>query len=81
MADQSQFSYKELHPHLSPISTSSLKTVAHPLGTQRGCFKALDQLTQEEQLTYADGGYSFMVALYRRWISWYYPPERFRESL
>ncbi|XCN73653.1 MAG: AAA family ATPase [Candidatus Electrothrix aestuarii] len=51
-----------------------------PLERREG-FKALDQLTQEEQLTYADGGYSFMVALYRRWIFWYYPPERFRESL
>ena len=51
-----------------------------PLERKEG-FKALDQLTQEEQLTYADGGYSFMVALYRRWILWHYPPERFRESL
>ncbi len=51
-----------------------------PLERKEG-FKALDHLTQEEQLTYADGGYSFMVALYRRWILWYYPPERFRESL
>ena len=51
-----------------------------PLKRKEG-FKALDQLTQEEQLTYADGGYSFMVALYRRWILWYYPPERFKESL
>ncbi len=51
-----------------------------PLERKEG-FKALDQLSQEEQLIYADGGYSFMVALYRRWILWYYPPERFRESL
>ncbi len=44
-------------------------------------FNALDQLTQEELLLYADSGYSFMVALYRRWLLWHYPPERFRESL
>ncbi|MCI5145795.1 MAG: ATP-binding protein [Candidatus Electrothrix sp. AR3] len=48
---------------------------------RKEAFKALDQLTQEEQLLYADSGYSFMVALYRRWILWHYPPERFRESL
>ncbi|MCI5224788.1 MAG: hypothetical protein D3924_19500, partial [Candidatus Electrothrix sp. AR4] len=48
---------------------------------RKEAFNALDQLTQEEQLIYADSGYSFMVALYRRWILWHYPPERFRESL
>ncbi len=42
---------------------------------------ALEQLTQEELLMYADFGYSFGVALYRRWILWHHPPDRFRESL
>jgi hypothetical protein len=48
---------------------------------RKEAFAALDQLFQEEQLIYAHSGYSFSVALYRRWILWHYPPERFRESL